>query len=139
MSAAEKLLARLDGVQGGSGKWRTRCPAHNSSGRTLAVAENEGRILLHCFSGCSPGAVLSSVGLSFTDLYDRPLSEFAPQKSPFNARDVLDLVVREAMTVSIIASDFYRQRSISTLDAERLFSATSRLNGIADLVGRERR
>ena len=95
--------------------------------------------MLHCFSGCSPEAVLSSVGLGFADLFDRPLGEFAPQKSPFNARDVLDLVVREAMTIAIIASDFYQQRSISTLNAERLFSATNRLNRIADLVGRERR
>ncbi len=140
MSAAEKLLARLDGVQGSGGKWRARCPTHGSRGLSLAVADIEGRILLHCFGGCSPEAVLESVGLRFADLYDRRLGEFSPlKKSPFNARDVLDLVVREAMTIAIIATDFLRQRNISTLDAERLFSATSRLHRIIDLVGRERR
>lgn len=139
MSAAEKLLSRLSGVRGANGRYRAQCPAHQSRGPSLAVADNEGRILIHCFSGCSPEAVLSSVGLSFADLFDRPLGEFSPQKSPFNARDVLDLVVREAMTTSIIATDFLRQRAISTLDAERLFSATSRLHRIVDLVSRERR
>lgn len=139
MRPAEKLLSRLKGVRGHQGRWRAQCPAHQSRGPSLAVADNEGRILIHCFSGCSPEAVLSSVGLSFADLFDRPLGEFSPQKSPFNARDVLDLVVREAMTTSIIATDFLRQRAISTLDAERLFSATSRLHRIVDLVSRERR
>ena len=139
MSAAERLLSRLEGVQGGDGRWRARCPAHGSRSRSLGVADKEGRILIHCFSGCSPEEVLSSIGLSFADLFDRPLGEFSPQKSPFNARDVLDLVVREAMTTSIIATDFLRQRAISTLDAERLFSATSRLHRIVDLVSRERR
>jgi len=140
VTAAEKLLARLDGVQGHDGRWRARCPAHGSRGLSLAVADIEGRILLHCFGGCSPEAVLESVGLRFADLYDRPLGEFSPlKKSPFNARDVLDLVVREALTISIIASDFVRGRKISTLDADRLFSATTRLHRVVDLVVRERR
>jgi hypothetical protein len=135
----DRVLERLKKVQQTApGKWRACCPAHDSSGRSLAIADRDGRVLLHCFAGCSAGAVLSSVGLTFGDLYDKPLGEFSSLKrSPFNAHDVVDLVVREAMTVSMITSDFLKQKQISTLEAERLFSATSRLNQIIALVKRE--
>jgi hypothetical protein len=138
--SVEQLLGRLPKVkQTGQGKWRSCCPSHNSAGRSLAIAERDGRILLHCFAGCAADAVLSSVGLTFGELYDRPLGEFSPLKrSPFNTRDVLDLVVHEAMTISVIASDFLKQRQISTLEAQRLFSATSRLNHIVVSVDHER-
>ena len=135
-----RLLGRLKKAhQTSPGKWRACCPAHDSSSKSLSIADIEGRILVHCFAGCSPEAILSTVGLSFGDLYETPLGNFSPLKrSAFNARDVLDLVVHEAMTLSVIASDFLRHRQISTLEAERLFSATSRLNQIIGVVNRER-
>ena len=135
----DRLLDRLNDVKKiGSGKWRACCPAHDSSRRSLAITDHDGRILFHCFAGCASDAVLSSIGLTFRDLYAEPLGEFPPLKrSPFNARDVLDLVVHEAMTLSIIASDFLHQGQISTTDAERLFRATSRLNQLSSVVSRE--
>jgi len=135
----DRVLERLKKVQQTPpGKWRACCPAHDSSGRSLAIADRDGRVLLHCFAGCAADAVLSSVGLTFGDLYDKPLGEFSSLKrSPFNAHDVVDLVVREAMTISMITSDFLKQKQISLLEAERLFSATSRLNQIIALVKRE--
>jgi|LauGreDrversion4_2_1035121.scaffolds.fasta_scaffold516753_1 hypothetical protein len=135
----DRVLNRLTKVkQTGSYKWRASCPAHDSSSRSLAIADQDGRVLIHCFAGCTADAVLSSVGLSFSDLYDKPIGEFPPLKrGPFNARDVVDLVLHEAMTVAIITSDFLRQRQISPPEAERLFSAMSRLNHIIALVDRE--
>lgn len=135
----ERLLNRLQKVhQTGLGKWRACCPAHDSSGRSLSIADSGGRILIHCFSGCAADSVLSSINLTFRDLFNRPLGDFAPlRKSPFTAHDVLDLVVHEAMTLSIIASDFIHQGQISTTDAERLFRVASRLNKISSVVSRE--
>ena len=137
--SVDRILGSLKKVhQLGPGKWRACCPSHESSSRSLAIADRDGRILIHCFAGCTPDAVLASIGLRFADLYDRPIGEFSPiKKSPFNARDVVDLVRHEAMTIAIIASDFVRQRQISTREAERLFSATGRLNQIIALVNRE--
>jgi hypothetical protein len=137
--SVERLLNRLQKVhQTGPGKWRACCPAHDSSGRSLSIADSDGRILIHCFSGCAVDSVLSSINLTFCDLFDKPLGDFSPlMRSPFNAHDVLDLVVLEAMTLSIIASDFIHQGQISTTDAARLFRATSRLNQISSVVSRE--
>jgi hypothetical protein len=135
----DRILERLKKVQRTApGKWRACCPAHDSAGRSLAIADRDGRVLIHCFAGCTADAVLSSVGLAFGDLYEKPLGEFSSLKrSPFNAHDVVDLVVREAMTISIITSDVVKRKQISTLETERLFAATSRLNQIIALVNRE--
>jgi len=135
----DRVLNRLTKVkQTGPYKWRAACPAHDSSSRSLAIAAQDGRVLIRCFAGCAADAVLSSVGLTFGDLYDKPIGEFPSLKRGlFNARDVVDLVLHEAMTVAIITSDFLRQRQISPPEAERLFSAMSRLNHIIALVDRE--
>lgn len=66
-----QLLERLDGVkEGASGKWRAKCPAHDSSGLSLAIGEGDnGGILLHCFAGCDAVDVVSAIGLSLSDLF----------------------------------------------------------------------
>jgi putative DNA primase/helicase len=45
-----------------------RCPAHEDRDPSLSVSVKEGRILLHCFAGCSADAVLAAVGLTWRDL-----------------------------------------------------------------------
>jgi hypothetical protein len=67
------LLASLEKVkQSGLGQWRARCPAHDSKGLTLSIAEaDSGAALVHCFAGCEPAAILAAVGLELSDLYPR--------------------------------------------------------------------
>jgi putative DNA primase/helicase len=63
------LLARLEGVRpAGPSSWTARCPAHDDRNPSLSVSVKEGRILLHCFAGCSADAVLGAVGLTWRDL-----------------------------------------------------------------------
>lgn len=58
-----------DATPNGSG-WRAKCPSHKGdSANSLSIAPGEnGRILLHCFGGCSPEAVCAAVGLKLADL-----------------------------------------------------------------------
>jgi len=65
----EVLLARLEGVRpAGPRSWVARCPAHDDRDPSLSVSVKEGRVLLHCFAGCAPDAVLGAVGLTWRDL-----------------------------------------------------------------------
>jgi hypothetical protein len=132
----DRLLDRLTGVREvGPDKWRARCPGHDSQSLSLAIAERDSRVLLHCFAGCGSEAVLSSVGLTFSDLYDRPVGEFKPlARSPFRADDVLDLITREANTLAVLASDASKDREFSPLAQERLIKAASRLNHLKSVV-----
>ncbi len=63
------LLARLEGVRcAGPSSWVARCPAHDDRNPSLSVSVKGGRILIHCFAGCAPEAVLEAVGLTWKDL-----------------------------------------------------------------------
>lgn len=85
MSAAEKLVARLDGVrETGTGRWIARCPAHEDKRPSLSIRElDDGRVLVHDFGGCEVGDVLAAVGLEFSDLYpERPQEHHAAGVRP---------------------------------------------------------
>jgi putative DNA primase/helicase len=65
------LLSRLEGVRpAGPHSWMARCPAHDDRNPSLSVSVKEGRVLVHCFAGCAPEAVLQAVGLTWRDLRD---------------------------------------------------------------------
>lgn len=135
--ATERILGRLDRVKSsGAGKWRARCPAHGSDNNTsLSVADRDGRVLLHCFAGCSTEAVLSAVGLTLRDLFDRPLGDFPRgQSSPWRPGDVVDLVLQETGLIVIVASDILDKHTVSSEDFSRLAKAVARLNQLTALV-----
>lgn len=60
--------------------WSVRCPGHQDKNPSLAVSEgDDGRILLHCFSGCPVDAILQAMGLKISDLFPGDL----PPKSKY--------------------------------------------------------
>ena len=71
MSQINKLLDRLDGVtRKREGQYMARCPAHSDRSPSLAVGEGtEGRVILHCYAGCSAFDVITAVGLNYSDLF----------------------------------------------------------------------
>jgi hypothetical protein len=77
------LLEHLDNIRStGVDTYRAVCPHHEGRSRSLAVKVVDGRILIHCFAGCSPDEVLSAVGLSMSDLFDE-----SPEMSPVERKD----------------------------------------------------
>ena len=136
MSAAHRLIERLDGVRRtGDGQWRARCPAHGSRSLSLAVADRDGRALVHCFAGCSTEDVLGAVGVELRDLFDRPLADAAPAaRSPWSPRDVLELVLAETAVVAVVASDVADRREVAAADWQRLAQSAARLARIAQAV-----
>ena len=69
--SADELLSKLDRVRvHGTNKWSARCPAHadRSPSLSIRVAE-DGRILVHCFAGCSVHEICGMLGLSVGELF----------------------------------------------------------------------
>ncbi len=90
----EVLLGRLEGVRRtGPDSWMARCPAHPDRNPSLSVALRNGRVLIHCFAGCAPEAVLQAVGLAWRDLREsdpwtwRPPSPSRPRPRPEPERE----------------------------------------------------
>ena len=67
----DTLLSRLSSVrQTGPGKWQARCPAHDDRSPSLSIRQtDDGKILIHCWSGCDTEAVITAIGLTWRDLY----------------------------------------------------------------------
>ena len=66
VAVAESLQAR----RVGSGRWMARCPRTRPIKASLSVREGrEGRLLMHCFAGCTLPAVLEACGLRMNDLF----------------------------------------------------------------------
>jgi hypothetical protein len=137
----EKLLSRLDGVKGtGPDRWVAKCPAHEDRRPSLSVrALDDGRILVHCWSGCSAAEVVHAAGLTLVDLYPpRPDDHHRgplPKRSRWHRDDAWALVAHEAAVAAVVASDAAAGREISTTDAERAWQAADRLADAARTVG----
>lgn len=74
MTASSRIdwfLGSLSRVRpNGTDKWMCQCPAHEDRSPSLSLRLGEdGRILVHCFSGCSPKAVVGALGLTLADLF----------------------------------------------------------------------
>lgn len=106
---AEAFLSRCEKVRAtGTGTWKACCPAHEDKNPSMTVRELEdGRVLIHCFGGCSVEEILRSVGLDFDALFpDKPpRADHVPgQRRPFPASDVLAAVEREVFYVAYMAA-----------------------------------
>ena len=82
------LVERHGPVVRDGGDWRGRCPCHDDDGRRgdLTFRQgDDGRIVLHCWGGCSAKSVVSALGLQWSDLFSenghgRPQATVKPQK-----------------------------------------------------------
>jgi CHC2 zinc finger len=59
------VLDQLDGVKRTRRGWSTRCPAHRDRSPSLSIAEgtDDGRLLFHCFSGCTYHEIVAALGI----------------------------------------------------------------------------
>jgi hypothetical protein len=71
VSPVDRLLEALDGVRAaGNEKWIARCPAHEDRSPSLSIGiGDDGRVLVHCFAGCSTQDIVSAVRLEVRDLF----------------------------------------------------------------------
>ena len=76
MSPLEKVLAAIDekglrvGAPSRRGEHACQCPAHADDEESLSVREVEnGSVLIHCYAGCNPDAVLRVLSLGMSDLF----------------------------------------------------------------------
>ena len=137
MSKLDQLLSRLRQVKGKNHSFTACCPAHDDKSPSLAVRETtDGRILLHCFGGCSVEEVLGAVGMEMADLFPDTGEHHQPKVKPrFYAIDLLRIIEREALIVSLVAMDIYKGRDVPDRDRERLLVAKNRITEALDHAG----
>ena len=90
---------------------------------------DDGRVLIHCFAGCSVAEVLRSVGLDFDSLYpERSIEHGRGVARPFSALDALRCIAFEATLAAVAASNLAHGTPFSRADRMRLLQAAGRIH-----------
>jgi len=64
MNTIDEVLGSLDGVVKSGGEYKAFCPSHEDKKRSLTVKENDGKLLVYCFAGCSFHNILSALNIT---------------------------------------------------------------------------
>ncbi|MCU7933053.1 MAG: hypothetical protein KZQ90_19845 [Candidatus Thiodiazotropha sp. (ex Codakia rugifera)] len=69
----DHVINRLEKVRSvGSGRYLSRCPAHEDRSPSLSVSEgDDGRVLIRCFAGCGVPDIVAALGLEMKDLFHK--------------------------------------------------------------------
>jgi hypothetical protein len=131
MSATDLLLSRLGKVKAsGPGKWMACCPAHADRSASLSVRQvDDGRVLVHCFAGCSVEEVVRAVGLDLSDLFPPRTgddSRLPKVRRPFIAADAIRALRRELLVAWLILADVAADKPLTELDRKRAGLARDR-------------
>ncbi len=125
---AEDFVARLNKCRSkGANNWAACCPAHEDRSPSMSIsARPDGRILVHCFAGCSVDSILGAMGLEIDALFPDSI-EARPEKRSFSAAAVLECVAEETRIVFLIGCQLHRGVALSEVDRLRLGQAVNRI------------
>ena len=139
---ADRIIRCLENVrETGPAQWIARCPSHDDRSPSLSIKRTGDRVLLHCFAGCRIDAILSSLGLSLGDLFDRPIGHKARQLSGYDkrrlgqAREALKALRHEIDVVYALAKQMAAGFALDPAEQQRLKTAKSRLRAARRLAG----
>ena len=139
----DALLHRLDRVQRSGQGWRADCPNGHKTHGTLSLAQGEdGRVLLHCFAGCSTADVLGALGLTLGDVMPERLRDDSPEarrtaRERFRLASVTaaaGVIEREGRVVLIAGCDLLQGKVLAADDVQRLTEAVERIGAAREVL-----
>ena len=134
MADINTVLSNVEKVKRtGEGKWLAPCPAHNDRSPSLAIKEtNDGKILLHCFAGCSVHEIVESMDLTLADLMpDNPTYKKGRKPPKFNKYELFDRVVFESTILLVAIRQLFNGTPLTDDDMQRVKKAESTIDDIA--------
>jgi hypothetical protein len=125
----DNIIAHLDKVKKSGKGYQARCPAHDDNGPSLSLREgDDGRVILHCFAGCSAQSVVTALGLSMADLFPPTNQPRRPPPAPGVSRRELHAAADfERSILFILKCDAKHGKPISQVDMRRGQVAQQRL------------
>lgn len=128
-SPLETVLLHLSGIDKAGKNFKALCPAHGDKTQSLSVATgDDGRVLLHCFSGCSVESVVAAMGLAMTDLFPQGGTRCkVPGISGVSLRELKEAAELEWQILFIVKADQLHGRAVSQIDLGRAKLAMKRV------------
>lgn len=104
------------------GEWVACCPSHEDRLPSLSVKDcGDGRILLHCFSGCSVESIVRSLNLHLRDLMPDRALDHSVKPMPWNARTTLEATAWQATQIALYASAMANGKALSLAEKDQLW------------------
>lgn len=126
----DAILSRLHRVKKtGRGSWLACCPAHNDRSPSMTLREcDDGRILAHCFGGCSIAEIVASVGLGWDEWFpEKPQENAKPYRRPFPSADVLEAVASDSALIAVTVANMANGEKITPEDYLAMLNAAGRI------------
>jgi hypothetical protein len=131
------LLGRLgDRVrQVGHGRWRVPCPACGGTNPSkLSIGEcSDGTVVIHCFGGCDPTAIVSSLSLTLADLFPpnnwraAGIHGSRPRRPRVDWAAAIEACERDLILVKIVLAQLAAREPINDEDAAACQRAATRV------------
>lgn len=129
------VLSKLEKVSGTKNRFKALCPAHGDRTPSLSITEgDDGRVLLHCFGGCTIDLILTAMGLSTADLFPPNGSRSKAALAGISRRELSSAVDFEKTILYIVKADEAKGRVIVSSDGERAQLALQRITKAKALV-----
>ena len=121
----DALLAQLERVRKTApGEWVACCPAHADRSPSLSLKDcGDGRLLLHCFAGCSVEEVCGSLGITLADLMPERTPDKTYRRLPYNGATVAHIISVKAGAAALAAKDMADGKTLSAADRQALFES----------------
>jgi hypothetical protein len=141
MSDINNLLNRLDKVKNiGTGKWIALCPAHNDKKPSLAVKlADDDKILLKCWCGCDVQSIVSSIGLTLSDLMPEKPQGYNRTRSRvprFSKSEMFDRLLHESIILGLGIRQLMSGKELSIADIAAISKAESAIDELRIEVSR---
>lgn len=122
------FLNHLDKVRSnGTGKWMACCPSHDDKSPSMSIKQVDGKIILHCFAGCSAEEITGAIGLKMSDLFEQKLS-VVKNKSRLPRRKLVTALMHELIVLNIAINSRNERHAIHPDDACREKLAVERIS-----------
>jgi len=109
------FLTRLRGVKKSSSGWTAFCPSHDDKKeRSLSITEKDGKLLVHCFVGCSCQDVCKAIDFPVNGLFADSRKNGTSHKHTFQEPITLAALAYDKK----VPEDFLRSLGLTELNKE---------------------
>ena len=132
---ADRLLSSLQKVRAsGPDRWSACCPAHDDRSPSLSVKlADDGRVLVHCFAGCTAREVVEAVGMRMGDLFREKGFDHQVFMRSQKAKKEAERAVLDALIVRIAQNDVAAGKTLSEGHHREVREAMNRLQEVANV------
>jgi len=112
-------LKSLTPRRGNKASFEACCPAHEDKSPSLKIdIADDGRVLVHCFAGCSADEICRACNIHITDLF--------PDKGEYKPVKPINVPTQDHYLIAVIKGQIRRGEPVSPQDKQLYIKAARR-------------